>query len=32
MRSRARRATGSYFVFDLIHIDGRDIGALPLEP
>jgi bifunctional non-homologous end joining protein LigD len=25
------RPTLAYFVFDLIHLDGQDIGALPLE-
>jgi bifunctional non-homologous end joining protein LigD len=29
--SGAPRDGLTYFVFDLIHLDGRDIGALPLE-
>jgi bifunctional non-homologous end joining protein LigD len=29
--SGAPRAGLTYFVFDLLHLDGRDFGALPLE-
>jgi ATP-dependent DNA ligase len=29
-RLTAHAGFGSYFVFDLLHLDGRDIASLPL--